>query len=325
MDTRVQAALVGAIVAWASAFAIVKVLLDAGFSSQDVAILRYGVALPGFAYLLWRAGGLPGLGLRSAMRVAVAGVLIVAVYHLSFNLGTSYTTAGTAALVVALAPALTVVLAAALGYERLTSRRIVGVALAFAGVVVVIALGSGATTSLASAKGPGIVLAATISFALYSVLLKPLFPRYGAIALTAAASLVGTAVLLVFARPSTVESVGGASAGHLVLILFLGLASTLGAYLAWTRVLEAIGPARSAVYINAVPPLAVLIAAVTIGETITPWFAAGGALLVSGVVLAQRAGGGLRRPRVRPRAAYAAPRRATDAAGLRGRQLLHLG
>jgi len=306
MEARVQVALVGAIVAWASAFATVKVLLDAGISSQDVAILRYGVALPGFAYLLWRAGGVPGLGVRGAVRVAVAGVLIVAVYHLSFNLGTSYTTAGTAALVVALAPALTIVLAAALGYERFTARRLVGVALAFAGVVVVIALGSGATISLASVKGPGIVLGATVSFALYSVLLKPLFPRYGAVALTAAASLVGTAVLLPFARASTVESVAGASARHVALILFLGLASTLGAYLAWTKVLEAMGPARSAVYINAVPPLAVAIAAVTIGETITPWFAVGGALLVAGVVLAQRADGGFRVPRLRARPAYAA-------------------
>jgi drug/metabolite transporter (DMT)-like permease len=306
MEARVRAALVGAIVAWASAFAGVKVLLDAGFSSQDVAILRYAVALPGFTYLLLRAGGLPGLGLRGAARVVAAGVLIVAVYHLSFNLGTSYTTAGTAALVVALVPAVTVLLAAALRYERLTSRRLVGVGLAFAGVVVVIAFGSGATISLASTKGPGIVLGAAVSFALYSVLLKPLFPRYGAIALTAAASLVGTVVLMPFARASTVESVADAAPRDLMLILFLGLASTLGAYLAWTKVLEAIGPARSAVYINAVPPLAVLIAALSIGETITPWFAAGGALLVSGVILAQRASGGLQLPRLRPRPAYAA-------------------
>ena len=308
MEARVQAALVGAIVAWASAFAAVKVLLDAGFSSQDVAIARYGVALPGFAYLLWHAGGLPGLRFRDAARIGVAGVLIVAVYHLSFNFGTSYTTAGTAALVVALAPALTIVLSAALGYEGLTPHRLTGVALAFAGVVVVIAFGSGASISLTSAKGPGIVLGAAVSFALYSVLLKPLFPRYGAVALTAAASLAGTAVLLVFARPSTVGSISGASARELALILFLGLASTLGAYLAWTKVLESVGPARSPVYVNAVPPLAVLIAATTIGEAITPWFAAGGALLVAGVVLAQRSGRAWRTPRpVRPHVSAAVP------------------
>ena len=45
MQPRVQAALVGAIVAWASAFAGVKVLLDAGFAGQDVALARYLVAL----------------------------------------------------------------------------------------------------------------------------------------------------------------------------------------------------------------------------------------------------------------------------------------
>jgi drug/metabolite transporter (DMT)-like permease len=304
MEPRAQAALVGAIVAWASAFAAVKALLDAGFAGEDVALARYAVALPGFAYLLVRAGGLPGLRLRDAARVAVAGILIVAAYHVSLNLGTAHTTAGTAALVVALAPALTVLLAAVFGYEALTSRRAAGLAVAFAGVAVVVTLGTGTSISLADAKGPAMVLAAPVSFALYSVLVKPLFARYGAIQLTAAASLVGTAALLPFARPRTVESLAGATAGQIALILFLGVFSTLGAYVAWTKALEALGPSRAAVWVNAVPPLAVVFAALTLGETITPWFVAGGALVVGGVVLAQRAGRSARRPRPRP--AYAA-------------------
>ena len=306
MQPRVQAALIGAIVAWASAFAIIKVLLDHGFAGQDIALARYGVALPGFAFLLLRAGGLPGLRLRDAARIGAAGLLIVAVYHLSMNFGTAHTTAGMAALVVALAPALTVLAAAALGYEPLTSRRVAGLALAFAGVAVVVTLGSGATVSLAEAKGPAIVLGAPVAFALYSVLLKPLFGRYDAIQLTAATSLVGTAALLPFARPGTLESVTGASAGELALILSLGLFSTLGAYVAWTKALEAIGPSRAAVWANAVPPLAIAFAALTLGETITPWFVAGAALVLGGVVLAQRAGGSARR--ARPRAAYAPAR-----------------
>lgn len=295
-----RAALLGAIVAWASAFAAVKVLLDAGFAGEDVALARYAVALPGFAYLLLRAGGLPGLGLRDAARVAVAGVVIVAGYQLSLNLGTAHTTAGMAALVVALAPALTVLAAAALRYEPLTTRRVAGTALAFTGVALVVTLGSGATVSAADAKGPLIVLGAPVAFALYSVLLKPLFGRYSAIQLTAATSLAGTVALLPFARPRTVDSLAGASLGEVGLIVFLGLFSTLGAYVAWTTTLAAIGPARAAVWANAVPPLAVVIAAVTLGETITPWFVAGGALVVGGVVLAQRASGAVRRPRLRP-------------------------
>jgi drug/metabolite transporter (DMT)-like permease len=306
MEPRAQAALVGAIVAWASAFAVVKALLDAGFAGEDVALARYGVALPGFAYLLVRAGGLPGLRLGDFARIAAAGVLIVATYHISFNLGTAHTTAGTAALVVALAPALTVLFAAALGYEALTSRRVAGLAVAFLGVAVVVTLGTGASISLADAKGPAIVLGAPVSFALYSVLLKPLFARYSAIQLAAATSLVGTAALLPFARPRTVESLAGASGSELALILSLGLFSTLGAYVAWTKALEAVGPSRAAVWVNAVPPLAVVFAALTLGEPITPWFVAGGALVVGGVVLAQRAGAAARRPRPLPRPAYAA-------------------
>ena len=72
------------------------------------------------------------------------------------NVGTRYTTSGIAALVVALAPGMTMILAFALGLDRVTTRRIVGLALAvaFAGVAIVIALGSGRELSLEGTKGP---------------------------------------------------------------------------------------------------------------------------------------------------------------------------
>jgi drug/metabolite transporter (DMT)-like permease len=304
MGARAQASLVAAIVAWAGAFAAIKVLVDAGFAGEDVAIARYAVAAPGFALLLVRAGGLPGLCLADAARIAAAGVLIVAGYHLSLNLGTEHTTAGTAALVVALAPALTVAAAAALGYEPLSSRRVAGLALAFAGVVIVIMLGSGASLSFADAKGPALVAGAPVAFALYNVLLNPLLGRYGVVALTAAASLAGTLALVPFVRPHTVGSLAGASVGELGLVLFLGLFSTLGAYLAWNAALDAVGPARVVVWANAVPPLAVVFAAITLGEPVSAWLAAGGALVVAGVLVAQRARAAA--PAPRPRPAYAA-------------------
>ena len=120
----------------------------------------------GFAFILWRARGLPGLTRRDAVRVAAAGLLVVVGYHLFLNLGTAHTTSGVAALVVALAPGITVVLAAAVGLERIRLRHVVGLSLAFAGVAVVVALGSGQSLSFESAQGPLIVLGAPISFAL---------------------------------------------------------------------------------------------------------------------------------------------------------------
>ena len=106
-----HAALLAVVVVWASAFSVIKALLDDGFAAEDIALLRYLVAAPGFAFLLWRVGGLPGLTRRDALRLAAVGVCVVVGYHISLNVGTRYTTSGTAALVIALSPALTLLLA----------------------------------------------------------------------------------------------------------------------------------------------------------------------------------------------------------------------
>jgi drug/metabolite transporter (DMT)-like permease len=180
------------IVVWASAFSVIKALLDHGIGAEQIALARYVIAAPGFVFLLWRAGGLPGLNRRDATRVIVAGIVIVAGYHLSLNLGEQSTSSGIAALIVALSPALTMALAIAFGIERFSSRLAVGLAVAFAGVVVVVGLGSGEEFSLEGIKGPLIVVGAPLSFALYNVLLKPLFVRYDLLALTATTSLIGT-------------------------------------------------------------------------------------------------------------------------------------
>jgi len=126
------------------------------------------------------------------------GVLVVDVYHLSLNAGERLTTAGTASVVVAAAPGMTLAMALMIGQERFSRRRAAGLALSFAGVIVVILLGSGERISFAHAHGPLLVLAAPISFAAYNVLVKPLLARHGAVAVTAAASLVGTVGLMPF-------------------------------------------------------------------------------------------------------------------------------
>jgi drug/metabolite transporter (DMT)-like permease len=289
------------IVVWAGAFAVIKALLDRGVGAEEIALARYIVAAPGFAFLLWRAGGLPGVRRGDAIRLAVTGLLVVVGYHVSLNVGERYTSSGIAALMVALAPALTLLFAVLFGVERFTARAALGLAVAFAGVFVVVTLGTGEELSFAGVKGPLIVLGAPISFALYNVLLKPLLGRYDLLALTAASSLVGTIGLLPFLRPSDLTGASAASWDEIGLVLYLGILATLLGYVAWNTGLRAFGATRAVSAAYVIPALAVLIGAVALEEPVTAWIAAGGLLIVLGVALTSSRGGvrGRGRPDVR--------------------------
>ena len=151
--------LAAVVLVWAGSFSGIKTLLDHGFSAGDVALLRYAVAAPGFAFVLWWAHGLPGLTRADAARVAAAGLLVVVGYHVFLNLGTRHTTSGVAALVVALAPGITLAISVAVGLARIHARQVTGLAIAFVGVGVVVGLGTGEALSLESARGPLLVLA----------------------------------------------------------------------------------------------------------------------------------------------------------------------
>jgi drug/metabolite transporter (DMT)-like permease len=287
-----QVSFIATLVVWASAFSVIKALIDHGVGAEQIALSRYLVAAPGFAFLLWRAGGLPDLDRLDATRLLVAGVVIVAGYHLSLNIGEESTASGVAALIVALSPALTMALAIAFGIERFSLRVAAGLAVAFTGVVVVVGLGSGEEFSLSGLKGPLIVLGAPLSFALYNVLLKPLFARYDLLALTATTSLVGTVALLPIFASSDVGGIGSVAGGDILLILYLGIFSTLLGYIGWNIGLRAFGPTRAVTATYAIPAMAVLFGAVTLEEPVTAWIAVGGLLIVGGVALSSFRGAG---------------------------------
>jgi len=279
--------LASVVLVWAGSFAAIKHLLGAGLSAQEVAAARYLIAAPGFVLVLHSTGWLPGVGRRDLLRIAVSGLLVVAVYHISLNLGEEHTTSGTAAVVVGTAPAMTLAFAIALGLERFSAWRAAGLGLAFAGVVVVVTLGSGQAISFGNAKGPLLVLLAPASFALYNVIVKPVVGRVNAAAVSSAANLFGTLALLPLLRPSAIDHARALGAWDWTLVVYLGLICTLYGYTAWATALRRLDASRTVAYLYGVPVLAVMIGAVTLGERVTVWLALGAALVVGGVAVAQ--------------------------------------
>ena len=56
----------------------------------------------------------------------------------------------------------------------------------------------------------------------------------------------------------------------------------------WSIALRGLEPSRAMSYLYCVPPLAVAIGALALGETVTAWLLLGGALVIGGVAVAQR-------------------------------------
>lgn len=274
-------------VMWAGSFAAIKHLLDSGVTGPEIAAARFLMVVPAFAVTLYAAGGLRGLSRGDLVRIAVAGLCWVTVYHLALNEGELHTTAGTAAVVVGTAPGITLGLAILFGLERFSAKRAVGLAVAFSGVVVVVILGSGQRVALDNAKGPLLVLAAAFAFALYNVLVKPLASHAGPVAISSAASLAGTVPLLFLLRPATVDHARAMTTEDWVLLVYLGVGCTLLGYIGWTMALRQVDASRAVAYLYAVPPMAVVIGALTLSERVTGWLALGCALVVSGVAITQ--------------------------------------
>jgi drug/metabolite transporter (DMT)-like permease len=291
------------VLAWAGAFAAIKHLLDAGLTGPDVAAFRYLVAAPGFLIAYGLSGGLRGVGRADLARIAAAGFLAVGVYHVGLNEGERFTTSGTASVIVSTAPALTLAVAIVLGLERFSAVRTAGLGVAFVGVVIVVLLGAGETISFANAKGPLIVLSAPVAWTLYNVIAKPLVARHSPITVSSAAGLAGTVLLLPLLSTESLDAARAMGPLEWALVLYLGVLCTLAAYVAWTMALQHLDASLAMAYLYVIPVLAVAIGAIALGEQVTVWLAAGTALVVGGLALAQLPVERLRRARPAPAAA----------------------
>jgi drug/metabolite transporter (DMT)-like permease len=129
--------------------------------------------------------------------MAGVGLVGVGMNNVAFTLGVSMTTASDTALIYADVPVWGILLGVALGLERHTIWGVVGVALAFLGVGVVVYGGLGST----SLVGDLLVVVATICWGSYAVLSLPLLRTYSPLVVAAYTMLFGGLGALPIALP----------------------------------------------------------------------------------------------------------------------------
>lgn len=225
---------------------------------------------------------------RDVFPIAALGIVQFGILIALLNYGLAHITAARVALLFASFPLLTMLIAAALGRERLTLAKTVGVLLTMLGVA--LALGEKLFDAGRADHfiGEAVVLLAAFCGALCSVLYRPYLQRYPTLSIGAFAMLASVGFLAILATWEGVWTQwAGYSATGWAAVLFIGVSSGIG-YFGWLWALRHASPTRVTVFLGLSPVTAALLGALLLAEPLTIPLLLGLAVLLTGLWLAHR-------------------------------------
>lgn len=273
---------------WASAFVAIR---SAGehYSPGALALGRLAAgSVVLVVFLLVRGEGLPRRGAWPG--IMISGLLWFGLYMVALNWGEQEVDAGTAAMVVNVGPVLIALLSGWLLKEGFKPRVLAGIAVSFAGAVVVGF--SMAGDGHASVLGVLLCVVAAITYAIGVVAQKPALRHGSALQVTTFGCLVGTVACLPFAGQLISQAVSAPMSATLN-VIYLGVFPTGLAFTTWAYALARTTASKMGATTYAVPALVVLMSWVVLDE-LPGWVTfLGGALCLAGVAVSRT---GARKP-----------------------------
>jgi drug/metabolite transporter (DMT)-like permease len=254
-----------------------------------VALGALPVALIRFVLAAAALGGWQGFRRAGAIerrdwpRVLLLGVLAVPLNQGFFLYGMVRSTPSHASLLYALTPLVVFLLAHGVIRERLPWSTLLGIAVAFGGVLVI--LGErGLMRELSVLGGDLLLLVAVFAWSLYTVLAKPLLARYDAMAVTTGAVVSGMLVSLpAFLIPGAIPPLRSITPPLWGAILYLAIGTSAVAYPLWMYALRHLDASKVAIASNTQPVLTGALSWLVYRERFTPGFLLGAALTLAGV------------------------------------------
>lgn len=216
--------------------------------------------------------------------IVVSGVLWLGAYNVSLNAAERHVDAGTASLLVNIAPVFIAIIAGRALRQGVARFVLAGCAVAFAGVAL-IAVGT-SRHGISAGGGAGLCLLAAAVYAVGVVAQKPALRHASPLAVTWLACCVGAVCCLPYA-PSLLSELRHVHGGALAWTIYLGIVPTAIGFSTWAYALSHTDVARLGATTYLVPPIAVLLGWLALGE-VPPLIALpGGILCLAGVALSR--------------------------------------
>ena len=281
----VDALLLSTVLIWGFNYAIVKMTFRY-FHPIAFNAVRFTVSSAAmFLVLKMRGEGLR-IASHDIRRILWLGFIANAFYQFLFVLGLARTGAGNGALIMALSPVFAFLIGVAMGRERFSRGVLIGIIMSLAGVAAIVAFGSEGISFAGSWRGDLLMMAASICWGWQSAESTRLLGKYGPIRLTVATMIAGTAMMVPMSLPWIIAQPWPSIAPIAWLGLgYSALLSIAYGYFVWAHALNTIGVARTSVFNNLTPIVALLAGWLLLGENPVASQIAGVVLVLVGVFI----------------------------------------
>ena len=221
---------------------------------------------------------------RDLFWIAVLGLVGHCVYHYCFIGGVARTSVANSALLLSASPVLITLISAAIGHDRVTPLHWAGILLSLAGIYIVV--GHGARLSADSWKGDALIALAVCCWSIYTVGARPLMIRHSPVGVTALSMACGTAMYVPLMIPALLRVHWSAvSVSTWLSLVYSAAFAICVAYVIWYAAVRELGSARTAVYSNLLPIVAMVTAAIWLREPLGWTKIAGATAVLAGVGL----------------------------------------
>ena len=218
------------------------------------------------------------------LRLAWLGLVGHCLYQYLFIGGLAKTSVANGALIVSSSPIVITLFSTFSGKERLGALHWAGTLLSFLGIYLVV--GRGAHVSEASLRGDAMLLGAVVCWSFYTLGARPLMARHSPVGITALSMLIGTLLYVpLVARELASVDYRAVSAVTWIKLIYSSLFAICVAYTIWYAAVRAIGSARTSVYSNLLPIVAMATAYVWLREPLGAAKLGGATAVLAGVAL----------------------------------------
>lgn len=284
---RTDVLIVLVVVLWAVNLSVIKIGLRQ-FSPHAFNAVRLGLAALAYAAVLLAGPRAVRLARKGdGWKAAGLGLFGITLYQIFFIKAVNVMDASTASIIMGTSPIFIALLATAVHEERISAAGWAGIAISFGGFLLVVAGENGGLVfTWAAWRGAVGILLANACWAAYTVLSKSVLDRNSAFRVAAIGSIAGTAVYLPFAARDLAKvewsRIPWEGRGA---IAYSGLVAIFLCFIIWYQSVKEVGSAKTGVYSNLTPILAVFAASLFLGERLKAIQAVGAAVTLAGVYL----------------------------------------